>query len=165
MNWKKGLFRIWLVISVIWIVVVGFLSRPDFWYQRYSQFRSDYLSVSENERNVDTSICKQFDLRPWQKYADEPLTFSSPKQPIEIMLACTKHLKSEKSDKDHSKILLANMGWSAKDFVEYGAKLGEMNLAYRELKASIIWLTIPPFVLLALGMAVAWAIAGFQRKP
>ncbi len=27
MNWKRGLFRVWLVMSIFWVVSVGYLER------------------------------------------------------------------------------------------------------------------------------------------
>lgn len=49
MNWARGLFRLWLVLSVIWIVAVAMLFRPDQVYA--SKFES-----TERAKELATEI-------------------------------------------------------------------------------------------------------------
>lgn len=148
--------------------MVVIIARPDNIFQRYIKSRNEFLSIRENAHNVDANICKQFDLKPWQKYS-EPIAapaISAQKQSIEIALACAKHLKPENESSVYTDTLLANMGWSSRDFINYiDDPIQRRDLAYRELKVVLTWLVIPPFTLLALGIALAWAIAGFRFKP
>ena len=109
MNWKNGLFRIWLVLSAIWVVLITLLARPDIAYQRYTEAKSGFESIRERARGVDINICKQFGLMPWQKYDPSTPVASNPQtgeavrldengqwvpiqqQPIEIALSCYRY--------------------------------------------------------------------------
>ena len=33
MNWRRGLLRVWAVLSVLWVAIVGFVAYPDVFYQ------------------------------------------------------------------------------------------------------------------------------------
>ena len=67
MNWKRGLFRIWLLITVLWVAILVSVARPDrivSTYWEHYQTASDaserlaelqekvFLNLSEEKQNA-----------------------------------------------------------------------------------------------------------------
>ena len=48
-NWAQGMFRLWLVLSVIWILGMAIALRPDRSFHEYLQYQS---MISENSETT-----------------------------------------------------------------------------------------------------------------
>lgn len=53
MNWARGLFRLWLVLSVLWIAMWAVVMRPD---QQWSQYTESYAKAEELARDLRERI-------------------------------------------------------------------------------------------------------------
>lgn len=167
LNWKRGLFRVWLVASALWIVFIVLLVRPDISYQKYYEERAKFLTLRESAYKINTSVCEQFALKPWQKYSEAigSAELSKSKQSIDVVMACYRHLKPEGSNDQYGILILANMGWSNNEFIEaLKNPIDSRDLAYSELRNATLWIMTPPIAFFALGGAMMWAIAGFRRS-
>lgn len=68
MNWKRGLFRLWVLASVIWIVGAGTWLRADTFLAEYVAKTSDRLSITAVPDG------------PWLNYRQEYVKFTPPQR-------------------------------------------------------------------------------------
>lgn len=53
MNWARGLFRLWLVLSVLWIATWAIAMRPD---QQWSQYTESYAQAEGLARDLREGV-------------------------------------------------------------------------------------------------------------
>lgn len=61
LNWRRGLIRLWLVLSIIWICAVGWIMRPDkdaLSYWQMHSLQQDYVEAGVEPKS---ERCKQED--------------------------------------------------------------------------------------------------------
>lgn len=61
LNWRRGLIRLWLVLSIIWIVLVGWVMRPDEDALSYWKLRSLDDAYIEAETEPRSEKCTRPD--------------------------------------------------------------------------------------------------------
>ena len=61
LNWRRGLLRLWLVLSIIWICLVGWIMRPDEDALSYWKLRGLDDTYIEEETQPRTDRCTQAD--------------------------------------------------------------------------------------------------------
>lgn len=53
MNWARGLFRLWLVLSILWIAMWAVAMRPD---QQWNQYTENYAKAEELARGLREGV-------------------------------------------------------------------------------------------------------------
>lgn len=52
-NWTRGLFRLWVVLTVVWITVCATIIRPDQHWAQYTESRARVSELAENGFSVE----------------------------------------------------------------------------------------------------------------
>jgi hypothetical protein len=162
LNIKRGLFRVWLVMTIVWIALVMVLSwdqiaRDKAWIGvgPWENDRLSYLPVRcEDARGAATTDYERREPQePWNQYRD-------------IKQACFydqeryRQLWPEYADLDHKALeesLYERLGWET--------QIVEDPLSRTKTAATVAF--GPPMLILVFGTAILWAFAGFRRpeKP
>ena len=145
MNWKRGLFRLWLAISGLWLIIVAVFFYP--------QVVSPYI---EPRVYILTEDLKFFEL---DKVSDsEDLDFKAAYQTeIEFPNKVTLFAKH-----DTPKPVLDTQ---SKNFYEQHVKPRETELATarrQSLELASAAGVLPPLALLLLGLVIGWIMRGFK---
>jgi len=135
-NWRRGLFRIWIAASVVWLVGAGAVMQ--------SGIRRDVSTLSRHA-------------------GEEPLSAAVNKRVYELMEA-TKQAKAaldleavEAYERDLSE-LAESLVVNAEERIKRKQRAAQYSLM---LSASLLFL--PPILLFALGWAGLWILRGFRR--
>jgi hypothetical protein len=142
MNWSRGLFRLWLVASIIWIAAVllvrGTFGEIEIYLigqYRRTDVAADELSVSPVKEGIFT-------------VAFEGLAFEIDTGGV------------QPSDTDKwSQLLMAAALEMNKSSATYNARLRKSKAA---ALAGIAFAALPPLFVLALGTSLLWAVRGFS---
>lgn len=144
MNWSRGLFRLWLVMSVVWIGAVLLVTNP---------FRTaaDYLGGEFLRADVAAS----------------ELSVSPPKEGIILV-----RFKDRAYEVDPSGVQPSDDNWMddvlAEIALEINKDAAQVNARLRKDKADTIakigLAALPPLSMLALGASMVWAIYGFAGR-
>lgn len=146
MNIRRGLFRLWMVLSVVWAIVVGLIF--------FDEIRNPYLPEA-NYLYVEgaNEILKipDFNSRYEMRKTMTEITF-----PNNVSLFTSLADPTEKMKAKVPEFLIA--------YVEpRQAETDAKRLAKVEMALSVA--LIPIAVIFALGGALVWAFSGFSRKP
>lgn len=142
MNWSRGLFRLWLVISAIWIIAALLVTQT-------FEAVGDYLNGQSLRTNV---ISSELSVSPVENDV-VTVTFEGRAFVIE-----TAGVQPSQGDE-----------WS--EFLRAAALLVNQDAAInnaqrRRTKADILngmWIaTLPPLAMLLLGTSLLWAMRGFS---
>jgi hypothetical protein len=160
MNWKRGLIRAWVVASVAWLVVAGFLFGPGAFSSLPQLPETEMI-----EKSVELARAYRSGTMPTEKkpYYEEALRrgllieirpISGKKDEVEIVL------------KDQTVITNVPSDIEAK---EIGRRISNFfqDTRSKELRSRIletgVWLFIPPAVSLVMGMGMYWVVTGFKK--
>src|SRR3989442_11165446 len=159
-NWKRGLFRGWVVLSVAWLALAGILFGP-------SAFSSlpELPETGMIEKSVELARAYRSGTMPTEKklYYEEALRrgllieirpISGKKDGMEIVLKDQTVIKNVPSDIEAKEI-----GRRISNFFQ---DTRSKELRIRILETSV-WLFIPPAVLLVMGMGMYWVVTGFKK--
>lgn len=158
MNFARGSFRVWVVLSLFWAGFIVFMSWEDIRNDRAwisdAWWENDAL-VSLPVKCEDARGAKGTDYfvkdapEPWNRYRN-------------LNAACWydagrfRELWPEYSDLEHNLLeskLYASLGWTMDE---------DRDPLLFTKKAGLVAL-LPPMVLLIAGLLVAWAFAGFRK--
>ena len=130
MTYSRGIFRLWIVVSVAWVALAAVSVRPDRSFTTYWAFRSlpisEQVSATAPQGEKPWKLPEGYSLRPGQSWNSEA-------------------------------------GLSREELLKEGQRRRTRSIA--ELRSFATFAIIPPLVLLAFGVALAWVIRGFNRKP
>lgn len=158
MRWGRGLFRLWCVLSLLWLLLVAAIMRPDedierLWSMRdlptserrpvaYNRETGEAVRLEANEwvptetRPDDDGNILVFDGKDWRllaAYESAPV-IEDDGTPSQVM----KSQLLVKADEIRSKM--------KSDLIEFGGVAG-----------------IPPLGMLVVGMGLFWAVRGFRQ--
>ena len=140
MNWRRGFFRLWLVVSALWLglFVIGMIAAGPI--ERYRTWKHDRETLAKLEAGVECG--------PWLKHMAQGPSESTP--PEGAVLGVTE----EECDQ-----------WrlEAKARVESSIYTNEFTAALATLVA-----IVPPLALLVIGFfgakSAGWVARGFRRS-
>jgi hypothetical protein len=160
MNWRRGLFRLWIVGSVLFVIAVAFVSYSEIKkgfdetaLQHYLEANTELLVpvlCGEARGVAGTDYTTQ--PGPWDIYA-KPNPFDNCWYVISKFRPLYPEYK-DLSDKELSKKLHADLGVTIRDLPNPWVTLG-------------VWASIAfgvPLVVLILGSSLVWAFSGFATK-
>ena len=163
-NWRRGLFRLWVVVSLVFVIAVAAIS--------YSEIKAQFDSIAlmkwadENSVRVVPVLCGEArgiagtdfttksgqDPGPWDRYAN-PNPFDN----CWYAMPKFRRLYPEYND-------LSDKELSSKLYAKHGIPLHDLpNPWTTTLRYSAIAFGIP-LALLVLGTALGWAFSGFAAK-
>ncbi|WP_186007842.1 hypothetical protein [Rhizobium etli] len=159
MNIQRGLFRLWLVMSLFWVIGVGVVGsgyiKSDKWWKGDEWWEKDPLAFlpvrCEDARgtvNVDYEKLDAFE--PWNQYRTPSTACYFT---IEKLRAPFPEYKDQ-SREEISRKLYDRIGWAP-------AFDGDR---YEHTKIVSAVATIPPLLLLIIGGLIGWALAGFKSS-
>jgi hypothetical protein len=151
MNWRRGLFRLWIVGSVLFVIAVAFVSYDEIKEEFAAKHAASTLAVN---KNLADEIYRRF-------YSDMPREefdkrINDPKL-IARLEAITSKLDTSRplSEWTDDELLASyTIGSSRKEVPNPWATLG-------------MWASIAlgvPLVVLILGSSLVWAFSGFATK-
>src|SRR5882672_2385677 len=133
MNWKLGFWRIWLVVSLIWMICVVLISNP-----------------------ISTLFPKPIHFQIWGYDTEFPADL--PKQ--EVNKALVEFLAHERSNKPNGPWLQYQGGIEQK--VEETLQNYQPVDRLRAAIVLVVTAFAPPLFLLIFGIAIAWITSGFK---
>jgi hypothetical protein len=152
MNLRRGLFRLWIIGSALWVLAVAFVS--------YSEIKKQFRATAQ-ERYVEANalllvpqLCGQARGVAGTDYSRDKEKSSNPFDTCWYEMSKFRPLYPEYkdvSDKELSKKLYADHGVPIRDLPNPWETLGE-------------WAAFalgPPLAVLALGSTLLWALSGF----
>ncbi|MBN9033816.1 MAG: hypothetical protein BGO05_09875 [Rhizobiales bacterium 63-7] len=160
MNIKRGLFRSWVVVSLLWLavtspLVVGMAS-GDKWVKGSEWWEKEPLNLlpvrceeAKGQAGSDYQIAAAFE--PWNKF----------REPGQACFYTLEHFRAfwpeyENMDKAAvSKALYSKIGWS---MVFDGDR-------FENTKTAAMIAIVPPVAIYLIGLLVMWAVAGFRKSP
>jgi hypothetical protein len=186
MNWTRGLFRLWLVASLLWAVAVGWLTWPDdapqqyvrYWYYRVAHpevLDERLANAAAAEAKRDKAVAEiraRYDRTRATHVSSEGAAGTGQKMITDHDLAVRvlKILGIDYGQQDPSDQELDEVGRALKtDFAQPGSpQLQEFTRleATRDWHESETewWLAYtfgPPVILLIVGASLLWAARGF----
>ena len=66
MNWKRGLVRLWIVSTVVWVALVGTYLRADVHWNGYLQYRNVPTDLTDRERNASDLSASEKRRAEWK---------------------------------------------------------------------------------------------------
>lgn len=137
-NWKRGLFRLWLVFSILWLMGGGWLS----------------LSAIKNSQDTSTAFSNfEAGVEKVESGKILPLDFLGPSHPP------TPVTIKDATGKEREYFLKYT------DEEEYGRLLWKRRTAKMSSVYAVVGTLAPPLLLLILGSAFFWILSGFRGKP
>lgn len=162
MNIKRGLLRLWLVLSLFWVSIVGIFGidhvKSDKWWKGEEWWEKDpiaFLPVACTDargvQNVDYEKLDAFE--PWNRYRTPSSACYYTHDKFKIMFPEYKDTPFG----EISNTLYQKIGWSPKFDGD----------RFEQTKIVIAVAFLPPLLLLIIGSLVGWALAGFRtsEKP
>ncbi|ASY58291.1 hypothetical protein [Sinorhizobium sp. CCBAU 05631] len=158
MNIRHGMFRLWLVVSILWVAVIVVIGWDniiqDRWYAGAPFWEGDPLAelpvVCADARGiVNTDYTSKSAVEPWNRDR-------SPSYACWYEEARFRALWPEYSDLTHLQIsdkLYERLGWS-RQF---------QGDQFERTKPVLLFALLPPAVLFLIGALFLWAFAGFAR--
>jgi len=133
-NWRRGFFRLWVVLSVLWIGLVVYLIEP----KTYTRFwRAGVYEVKSSDGRV-----RQFNLAGSQTELAADITAWIQAQRPDINIS--------EFEKDRDELVTALKS-------EYQAELDEAKTAW-------LLTVLPPVALLGFGLCIFWIARGFRPR-
>ena len=167
MNWRLGLFRLWLVVSVVWgLTFYGFM------------FSSDHIVFTKPESIIvhwgkeeikypasDTKAQIQSDLerRAQKENAENKIQFQNMTQEQRVQCEAL-------HDKNFDEMSALCINYFLHDDILLPPTDWESQLDYPPHTISEIickgipWTFLPSILTLLLGWSILWALSGFRRK-
>jgi hypothetical protein len=136
MNWRKGFFRIWIVLTILWILVIGAISWTDI---------PDKISLA---RLSDTQLFALF--YPACRNASNPPPNDS------VSVECLDAIKANSPTWDVSDMKRWGHGDS---YIEQSMRVATA------LIPTLVLLLGPPLCFLLSGLLIGWALSGFKKGP
>jgi hypothetical protein len=145
MNWRRGLLRLWLAVSALWLIIVGVLFYP--------QVVSPYI---EPRAYILTDDLKFFELDNVSDSQDRDFRAAYQTE-IEFPNKVTLFAKDETPK--------PVLDTQSKNFYEQHVKPREAELATARWQSSEMASAsglLPPLALLLFGWVIGWIVSGFK---
>ncbi len=165
MNWRRGLFRLWIVGSVLFVIAVASYS-----YNEYSEMKAEFdAAASKPEASILATNAKLADWAYKKFYSDMPREQFDKKittaNPI-IEPKVVAQLKAIITNIDPSRPLDE---WSDDELLAYMMYPNIPKLGiWPSLWPGVVWVAGIafgiPLVVLILGASLVWAFSGFAAK-
>ena len=134
MAWRRGFFRLWVVLSVLWIGLVVYLIEP----KTYTRFwRAGVYEVKSSDGRV-----RRFNLAESQ---------------TELAANLTEWMQAERPD-----ISISELQTDLDELVT--AMKSEYQAELNEAKTAWMLTVLPPVALLCFGLCVFWIVRGFRPR-
>ena len=142
MNWKRGFFRAWLLISVVWLAFA--LVATDFAGFRGEAIentvvRVDQINMLDEGGGLWTASIAMHSMQ---------LKIEAPEQVVPGTQAW-------------DTMLLSIADTFSKQIATENEMAAQRN---RESMQTFSWMALVPFILLAVGAAIGWVLQGFSRR-
>ncbi|PDT05137.1 hypothetical protein CO666_05770 [Rhizobium chutanense] len=156
MNIKRGLFRLWLVLSIIWIAVFVFISwdsiERDEWWSGDPDIYADLPVPCGKARGTEgKDYSQRLAPEPWNTVRNPGSACWYPERKFRALFP----FYNGNSHGKVSKMLYDELGWEP---AEGGDK-------FLRTKPVVLAALLPPLLVLAVGSALVWAFSGFARRP
>lgn len=145
MRWGQGFFRIWLVLSALWIGLAVLLNEPSTYKGLWRSVYEVGYKASDPRRAVQAG--------PWQNYHD----FNLFKSRAELSAELTAWMQAQRPDIDSAELQ------RDRDRILADLITGhQTNL----VQAKNAWMltVIPPLALLGFGLCIFWIARGFRPR-
>lgn len=159
MNWSRGFFRAWILISILWVITVGLFS--------YSSIERPYLSSDGYLYELDTSKppkrleAYSTDFREAERRKGEGELVEYEITNDDTQNVTTFHFLP--ATLPHERRIKVIEGYIERATAIQNAR---MRRARRENIISMVQsMFIPPSILLCIGIAIRWVFLGFRRPP
>ncbi|NEH32651.1 hypothetical protein [Rhizobium ruizarguesonis] len=154
MNIKRGLVRMWLVLSVIWIVAAIFISwesiKLDEWWSDDPNVYADLPVPCDKARGTEGRDYSQRPApEPWNAVRNPGSACWYGEDKFRILFS----FYDGDSHGKVSKMLYGELGWEP----------AEGNDKFLRTKPVVMTALIPPLLAYAVGTAFVWAFSGFAR--
>jgi hypothetical protein len=168
MNWRRGLFRLWIVGATLFVLAVAAVSYDEIktefnavTLQRHIEASGDEIVVpalcgkARGVAGVDYTTKKEQQPGPWDRFA-RPNSFDN----CWYALSKFRLLYPEYSD-------LADKELTRKLYATHGELIRELPNPWATLGVAATIALGVPFTILALGASLLWAFSGFstRQKP
>ncbi|WP_160010717.1 hypothetical protein [Rhizobium sp. 18055] len=159
MNIKRGLFRLWIVVSFLWVAAVGFMGwqeiSKDRWWIGNPWYEADLIADlpvrCEQARGAKgTDYAVRHAAEPWNRYRDPPQACWYTEDRFRALWPEYKDLAFATVSAD----LYRTLGWSPR--FDGDRFLRTRPIAY--------FAFIPPLVVMIIGCLFVWAVSGFARQ-
>jgi hypothetical protein len=157
MNFRRGFFRLWLIVSVLFVAVVGLVS--------YESVMSEFKRAADNKEWAEVGLmlipihCKDARGTSGTDYTgrDGPWSDYSAQGQCMYKMADFRRLYPEYSDLSDNVLVHKTYEKAARPLLPEPEPWWTLGRAVG-IAAAI------PFVVLLLGWAIAWALSGFVSK-
>jgi hypothetical protein len=155
MNIKRGLFRVWVVLSAAYVIALGAIG-SSYLYEEFKQadFMRGTIEGREYGYPVKCEFAKGVQGTDW---IDEQTWKYNFQKVCWFTLESFKHHYPQHRDTDPSALLAENY------------RMSDVYMPRPQpwwtLAGGIGWAIGLPLFILAIGSAIYWALAGFARKP
>jgi hypothetical protein len=186
-NWTRGLFRLWLVASLLWAAPIGWLAWPGNApqeYARYWYYRVAHLEVLKERRANEAAATKQRDAALAEirtRYDATRVTHVAPTSRVgtlkDLTLLELKTFDGFEYDRpsqditqeeleEVDKVLRTEFPQPESDQLQEFTTL-EGRLDWNGERASwwAAYTFAPPIAVLIVGASLLWALRGFRRTP
>lgn len=155
MNIRRGLWRLWIVLSLFWIVSVGMVHRPDtsawrFWNASAGRSADPAVIEAADPRNGGTHYVVQ--------WADGRTFKVTPPTGRSI----TEHGPLESTEAPAIEGLDEDWALALAVARAHVVRAAQRRLSIDDLKAFALMAFVPPVVVLGIGSAFVWALRGFR---
>ncbi|HAU1066855.1 TPA: hypothetical protein JBI01_02815 [Legionella pneumophila] len=172
MNYKKGFFRIWLVTSVIWVVLVTLYSFPA---ESFKTLKVFGVSRMEYKKENDIKLINCILLKSKKKTEDSPEIanqkldniLKAPEYAKSIGISEAELINTKTEEKNCNKIHYKRIS-ELQSRPNLRDLISEINKRVEHARSDIfnfLWLLISfPLFLFLLGVAICYVSAGFKKK-
>lgn len=138
-NLKRGLFRLWIVVSALWLLAGG-----SFTFITWKEVSSIKVQTEMNNASREKRVAELKAMPPNERERIGETLY-------EVTL--------ENSDKSTHTVVL-----SAKMLRETQELENSLNGSKQRLKETLLLTVVPPLALLGLGASLLWAFSGFKSR-
>jgi hypothetical protein len=140
LNLRRGSFRIWIVLAIIWVTFFG-------WREYYTHWWWSDLAI-HNSRECWERLARWPDGKPFGPWDDAPDTPPG---------------STETTEADRWREVVRQKLTACEDAKPIGERLnGWVADNYTSIRDSILLIVLPPFGLLLVGCSICWIDSGFR---
>jgi hypothetical protein len=144
MNWKRGLFRVWVVLTCLWIGILVF--------DKYDAIQDDLSAVVVLPmRDADKAVMVPVSCYEQSAYGADLVRHEALGK-VYCAVREPRFIGQNAEQDRHERLLIAHR--------LHGPPVKGEYLTMRALAPYVFG---PPFVVLGLGLGVAWTLSGFRR--
>jgi len=166
-NWKRGAFRIWVVVSVFWCIAVAIFFSNEL-YASFSSHHVIYVKMSNtetleypNELGADAikaDLTKRIDVANAENKKWAANVPAARKAECGAIPSTTPF---DKQPEDCVKLFFTDMSDLAVP-TDWQTQVTRFRPVMPLLLKVLLLALVPPLLIFALGLALAWALAGFR---